>query len=117
MESPNGRNSGAGSSEKSKRWRDFTVPYTIDPNLPDQSRITNAIADWEAKTPLRFVKRTNQDDYIAFVKGLGCSSCVGRTGEGIQESKLTRYPAEFFHLQDSLGTVADCKEKISIKRR
>ena len=80
MSTDNGRTSGAGSSNKLLRWRSFTIPYTIDPALPNQSRVTNAIAHWEAKTPLRFVVRTNQTDYITFQPGAGCDSEFGRVG-------------------------------------
>ena len=61
-------------------WPNNTVYYTINSNLPNRSRVTDAIAHWEARTNLRFVKRTNQSAYVDFVKGSGCSSQVGRTG-------------------------------------
>lgn len=62
------------------RWLDNTVYYTIKPSLPNQSRITEAIAHWETNTSLKFVKRTNQSDYIYFTDEGGCSSFVGRQG-------------------------------------
>ena len=64
----------------SGRWPNNTVYYTVNSNLPNQSRVTDAIAEWEAKTNLRFVQRTNQSDYIEFRSGSGCSSSVGRVG-------------------------------------
>jgi hypothetical protein len=81
---PGGRTNGAGTSEKILRWRDFTIPYTIDSDVSSQSRIKNAIAAWEAKTPIRFVVRTDQTDYVTFRSGSGCSSNVGRLGTGQQ---------------------------------
>ena len=36
------------------RWPNCGVPFTIDPALPNQARVTDAIAHWEANTlPLR----------------------------------------------------------------
>lgn len=69
------------------RWPNNTVYYAINPNLPNQSRVTQAIANWEANTSVQFVQRTNQSDYIYFTPGSGCSSFVGRIG-GRQDISL-----------------------------
>ncbi|HEY6374028.1 MAG TPA: Dot/Icm T4SS effector Zinc-dependent metalloprotease LegP [Edaphobacter sp.] len=67
------------------RWPNAQVPYEIDSGLPNQQRVTDAIAHWEAHTRIRFVQRTaaNQaqfPDFVRFVSGGGCSSTVGRQG-------------------------------------
>jgi hypothetical protein len=63
------------------RWPDGVVPYEIDPGLPNQQRVTDAIAHWEANTSVRFVQRTaSHTDFVRFVDGGGCSSAVGRRG-------------------------------------
>ncbi len=67
------------------RWPGAVIPYTIDPALPNQSRITAAIQHWQERTPLRFVQRTatnaaSYPDYVTFVPSTGCSSYVGRQG-------------------------------------
>lgn len=67
------------------RWPNCTVPYTIDPGLPSQNRVTDAIAHWEANTNVSFVLRTNANagqypDYVTFRSGNGCSSYVGKIG-------------------------------------
>ena len=62
------------------RWPNGVVPYTIDPNLPDQARITNAISHWESMTMIRFVRRGTQQNYITFTPASGCSSSVGMIG-------------------------------------
>ena len=67
------------------RWPNATIPYEIDAGLPNQQRVTDAIAHWQANTRIRFVQRTaaNQGqypDYVRFVSGSGCSSMVGRQG-------------------------------------
>lgn len=62
------------------RWLNNTVYYDIEPSLVNQRRVTDAIEHWEKNTALRFVKRTNQTDYIYFKTGDGCSSFLGRIG-------------------------------------
>ena len=64
------------------RWPNGVVPYEIDPAMPNQQRITDAIAHWEANTPIRFVLRSTGtfNDYVRFQSGGGCSSNVGRRG-------------------------------------
>jgi hypothetical protein len=74
------RTDGTGRSNLATRWPGGVVYYTIDPSLPNQSRVTNAIAHWEANTSIRFQLRTTQNNYVAFIPGGGCSSYVGMTG-------------------------------------
>ncbi|MFJ5552354.1 M12 family metallopeptidase [Streptomyces sp. NPDC093225] len=62
------------------RWPNATVPFEIDPALPNPQRVTDAIAHWEAHTRIRFVPRSSHPDFVAFVPGDGCSSNVGRRG-------------------------------------
>jgi astacin len=74
------------------RWTNGVVPYEIDGNLPNQKRISDAIAHWEAKTSIRFVRRTSGNanqypNYIYFKPDNGCWSYVGMRG-GKQEIGL-----------------------------
>ncbi len=67
------------------RWPNCKVPYTIDSGLPNQARVTDAIAHWEANTNFTFVERTAANasqypDYVTFRPSSGCSSSVGRRG-------------------------------------
>lgn len=67
------------------RWPGGIVPYAVDPNLPNQNRVTEAIAHWQAKTHIRFVLRTNSNadkyrNYIYFRPADGCWSYVGMRG-------------------------------------
>lgn len=67
------------------RWPNCVIPYDIDAALPNQARVTDAIAHWEANTRYRFVRRTaaNQaqyPDWVTFRPGSGCSAQVGRRG-------------------------------------
>ena len=67
------------------RWPNGRLPYEIDSTLPNQQRVTDAIAHWESRTGIRFVLRTAANaaqfpDFVRFVSGGGCSSQVGRRG-------------------------------------
>ena len=61
------------------RWPNAVVVYDIDPGLPNQQRVTDAIAHWEANTRIRFLLRTPANaaqypNYVHFIAGGGCSS-------------------------------------------
>jgi hypothetical protein len=63
------------------RWPNGRIPYTIDPNLSDQQRVTDAIAHWEEETWVRFNERQDETDYVTFIPDPdGCWSSVGRRG-------------------------------------
>jgi hypothetical protein len=62
------------------RWPNCTMPYEIDPNLPNQTRITDAMSHWTQKTGFKFVKRTTQADWVYFTDKGGCWSMIGRRG-------------------------------------
>jgi hypothetical protein len=66
-------------------WKNALVPYEIDHALPNQARVTEAIAHWEAKTSIRFVLRTPDNakqypNYVYFQPSNGCWSYVGMQG-------------------------------------
>ncbi|XP_040201862.1 astacin-like metalloendopeptidase [Rana temporaria] len=58
------------------------IPYVLDPSyMPDHIQTMNeAFSDFQATTCIRFVKRTDQRDYISILPGLGCYSAIGRKG-------------------------------------
>lgn len=77
-----------------RRWENGLVPYAIDPALPDQFRIHDAINHWEDMTDIRFVLRDDSNanqypDYVYFRPSTGCSSYVGRMG-GMQPINLAQ---------------------------
>jgi astacin len=98
------RFSGTSSSAPSKSWKPrwrlplfrshlskgvpagpWGYPYQIAATLPNQSRVTDAIAHWEARTVMRFVRRTASDasyypNFVSFEPASGCSSPVGMKG-------------------------------------
>ena len=70
------------------RWPNRLIPYTIDTDLPNQQRVTDAIAHWEANTPIRFIeKQSHHTDWVDFIPSTGCWSYVGRQS-GRQEIGL-----------------------------
>lgn len=70
-----------GLSNFADKWPNGQVFFTIASNLPNQNRVTDAIAHWQANVPsLQFIQRTNQSNYIEFVVGRGCSSSLGMIG-------------------------------------
>jgi hypothetical protein len=62
------------------RWPDRTVAFTIDPNLQNQQRVTDAIQHWEANTNIRFRQRNSEPNFVTFRPADGCSSRVGMVG-------------------------------------
>jgi hypothetical protein len=62
------------------RWPGGVVPYEIDPNLPNQQRVHDAITHYQRRTAVRLVPRNGQGDYIRFVPSTVCTSSVGRNG-------------------------------------
>ena len=74
------------------RWPGAVMIYDIDGGLPDQARVTDAIAHWVANTNIRFVLRTagNAAQYphwVRFIPADGCWSEVGMRG-GMQQLGL-----------------------------
>ena len=61
-------------------WPENTVYFDIDPALPNQQRVTDAISHWESTTAVRFVRRSSESNYVYFTPGGGCSSYVGMVG-------------------------------------
>jgi len=62
------------------RWPGGLIPFQIDPTLPNQTRVTGAIAHWQQNTFIRFVPRTTEPNFVTFRPGGGCSSSVGMVG-------------------------------------
>jgi len=66
-------------------WPEGRVPYTIDAsvNKAQRQRIQEAIHHVQSLTPIRFVERTDEEDYVRFISdGVAgtCWSVVGRMG-------------------------------------
>ncbi|MCY7375487.1 MAG: M12 family metallopeptidase [Pyrinomonadaceae bacterium] len=66
------------------RWEDGVMPYVIGDESV-RARVETAIQHWQEKTPIRFRVRTAADpDYVIFKGQGGCSSMIGRQGDGEQ---------------------------------
>lgn len=61
-------------------WPNNTVYYSIDPNLSGKERVSEAIMHWEANSPIKFVQRSSESNYVYFTTGSGCSSYIGMIG-------------------------------------
>jgi hypothetical protein len=49
--------------------------------MPQPERVTKAIEHWQEKTPIRFIQRTTEADFVTFRPVTrGCSANVGRRG-------------------------------------
>lgn len=71
---------GVGITGEQFRWPNCRVPIEIDPNLPNQQRVTDAVAHWEANTAFRFPTRTTEANWVFFTDAGGCWSMVGMRG-------------------------------------
>lgn len=72
---------GVGITGSQFRWPNCRIPFEIDPALPNQQRVTDAIAHWEARTPFRFPPRTAADpNWVRFTDAGGCWSRLGLQG-------------------------------------
>jgi hypothetical protein len=68
---------------ESLRWPKGIVPYAFEPGFPDDGikKVMNAIDHWHKNTSIRFVKRTDEEDFLKFIVADGLWSLVGkRTG-------------------------------------
>jgi len=71
-------------------WPGARVPYTFARGFAYQSVVKQAIAEYNAKTCIKFVPRTSSDrSYVEFMHGGGCYSMIGRVG-GKQQISLGR---------------------------
>lgn len=59
-----------------RRWPKGVVPYLIQPSLPNQERITEAMKHWSERTKVRFVPREpSHKEYVYFKEeATGCAT-------------------------------------------
>src|SRR6185369_1608167 len=66
------------------RWPNRTVPYEIDPAIPNPKRVTDAIQHWNDNSVIMMVPHSDEKNYVRFVRdntnGGACSSSVGMIG-------------------------------------
>lgn len=72
---------GVGIVGRQFRWPNRTIPYEVDPAIPDPQRITDAMAHWHQHSSFRFRPHAGEADFIAIRRVVGgCASHVGRQG-------------------------------------
>ncbi|MDE0435497.1 MAG: M12 family metallopeptidase [Bryobacterales bacterium] len=76
---PDYRNKISVTSSKEKLWPGGIVPYVIDPELTNP-HVPDAIRHWEQNTPIRFVERTDQPNWVRFTPSSKCAAPVGMIG-------------------------------------
>ncbi len=63
------------------RWTGREIPYEIDPAIPNQDRITNAVRIWNESTVVKLKQRDGEANYVHFIRApSGCSANVGMLG-------------------------------------
>ena len=78
-----GKSAASGRPTSYERWPGNTVPYALDTLLPavQQDWILENIHTLSGTTPIKFVRRTTESDYVYFQESVNsCSSPVGRQG-------------------------------------
>jgi len=72
---------GVGITGSQFRWPNCQIPFEIDPALPNQQRVTDAIAHWEANSAFRFPAKTaSHANWVRFTNAGGCWSMLGMRG-------------------------------------
>lgn len=63
-------------------WPDGVVPYVLDEALPEEAvrNAESAIEEWNARTVISLVPRTDEADFVRFVPSARCFATLGRTG-------------------------------------
>jgi hypothetical protein len=66
------------------------VPFRLGSGLPRETTaaVQQAIAEFNAKTCVRFIPQTLEQDYVTLFYGNGCYSYVGNIHQGMQELSL-----------------------------
>ncbi|MCL2164560.1 MAG: M12 family metallopeptidase [Oscillospiraceae bacterium] len=61
-------------------WPECIIPYVIDNDAVNKGVIRDAIKFLNENTEMTMIPRTNETDYVKFIKSDGCASYVGRQG-------------------------------------
>lgn len=79
---PDGSPGRAATNVDKIKWPNGVIPYEFDCSVANMDRAVRttmeAIAEWESKTCLRFVKRTTETEFLWFHRGNGCWCEVGK---------------------------------------
>ena len=62
-------------------WPEGVIPYVIDESITNVQDVTQAIEEWNRKTVISLVERTDEEDYVRFKSTPGgCRAHQGRIG-------------------------------------
>jgi hypothetical protein len=93
---------------KPRIWPEGIVPFVIDPEVEQEYLIQNVMRFFHQHTPIRFIERTDEEDYVTFLRGSEhCYAHLGRIG-GRQKVVLAENcgEAEIAHeLMHTLGFI------------
>jgi len=63
------------------RWPEGVVPYEIEPGFPNARRVTDAIEEWNTRTPIKLIPREGHRNFVLFRRqASGCTATVGMRG-------------------------------------
>ena len=86
VKEPDDRKKVVAASDPERLWPEGVIPYAIDEGMPDPQRVLDGIEHWHDNTPIQFVERTNEANWIHFVNSeesarpICGSSFLGRKG-------------------------------------
>jgi hypothetical protein len=84
------------SQPPSQLWTNNTVPYVIDPAIPNPTRIMDAITYYNQNTPLKWQARTNEANFVHYMRST--------VGDGVCYSSVGMIGGEqFIHVEDTCG--------------
>ena len=69
-------------------WPTGVIPYDVDPAIPNAQRISDAVAQWNQKTPLHFIARTNEKTFLHFSRDTSTAGAC-RTERNINGGQQT----------------------------
>ena len=91
-ESKSQRRKSIGLSDVRKLWPAGVIPYTVDPLLPNPSRVQAAVNHWNTQLAgtIRLIPRTSEPYYIKFVRttAYNCYSYFGMNSMAAQPVRL-----------------------------
>jgi hypothetical protein len=64
------------------RWKNGVIPYTVDPALPNPSRITTALDRWNnlLQNNIKWIPRTDEKAFVHFAHTSSASTCSSSVG-------------------------------------
>jgi uncharacterized protein (TIGR03437 family) len=90
-------NSAITSQLPARLWTNNTVPYVLDPDIPNPARIMNAITWYNQNTPVTYQPRANEANFLHYMRST--------VGDGVCYSSVGMVGGEqFIHVEDTCNT-------------